>query len=293
MKYCDEFAALLDPYIDGELSPEETARVREHLRACGGCRAYVQAALVMRDAFPEAESTEVPDGFAEGVMAAIRANAAPRKRRSPRWQKTLLPLAVCCAVVVLAVSSLPRPSDTAVEADVAARTERQVPSNAADPAAGNTTEDSATEDSTAQTEEDPDSADVASNAPAATAGAAPETYATAPAAQGESEPDADPKASIALQGKTAVEETEEPAAPEAYAVQTAPALTLTAEEAGTLLDGYTPTTREDGTLAYELTASAYAALLEELEQQGMTVAGAATAQEAEGAETVWVYVIPE
>ena len=293
MKYCDEFAALLDPYIDGELPPEETARVREHLRACGGCRAYVQAALVMRDAFPEAESTEVPDGFAEGVMAAIRANAAPRKRRSPRWQKTLLPLAVCCAVVVLAVSSLPRPSDTAVEADVAARTERQVPSNAADPAAGNTTEDSATEDSTAQTEEDPDSADVASNAPAATAGAAPETYATAPAAQGESEPDADPKASIALQGKTAVEETEEPAAPEAYAVQTAPALTLTAEEAGTLLDGYTPTTREDGTLAYELTASAYAALLEQLEQQGMTVAGAATAQEAEAAETVWVYVIPE
>ena len=293
MKYCDEFAALLDPYIDGELSPEETARVREHLRACGGCRAYVQAALVMRDAFPEAESAEVPDGFAEGVMAAIRANAAPRKRRSPRWQKTLLPLAACCAVVVLAVSSLPRPSDTAVEADVAARTERQVPSNAAAPAAGNTTEDSATEDSTAQTEEDPASADVASNAPAATAGAAPERYATAPAAQGESEPDADPRASIALQGKTAVEETEEPAAPEAYAVQTAPALTLTAEEAGTLLDGYTPTTREDGTLAYELTASAYAALLEELEQQGMTVAGAATAQEAEGAETVWVYVIPE
>lgn len=293
MKYCDEFAALLDPYIDGELPPEETARVREHLRACGGCRAYVQAALVMRDAFPEAESAEVPDGFAEGVMAAIRANAAPRKRRSPRWQKTLLPLAACCAVVVLAVSSLPRPSDTAVEADVAAQTERQVPSNAADPAAGNTTEDSATEDSTAQTEEDPASADVASNAPAATAGAAPETYATAPAAQGESEPNADPKASIALQGKTAVEETEEPAAPEAYAVQTAPALTLTAEEAGTLLDGYTPTTQEDGTLAYELTASAYAALLEQLEQQGMTVAGAATAQDAEAAETVWVYVIPE
>ena len=25
MKYCEDFAALLDPYIDGELSPEETA----------------------------------------------------------------------------------------------------------------------------------------------------------------------------------------------------------------------------------------------------------------------------
>ena len=114
MKYCEDFAALLDPYIDGELSPEETARVREHLRSCDGCRAYVQAALTMRDAFPEAEDTEVPEGFAEGVMAAIRADAAPRKRRRPRWQKTLLPLAACCAVVILAVSGLPRSTDTAV-----------------------------------------------------------------------------------------------------------------------------------------------------------------------------------
>ena len=42
MTYCKEFSALLDPYIDGELSPEETARVREHLHTCDGCRAYVQ-----------------------------------------------------------------------------------------------------------------------------------------------------------------------------------------------------------------------------------------------------------
>ena len=81
MTYCKEFSALLDPYIDGELSPEETARVREHLHTCDGCRAYVQAALAIRDAFPEAEDTPVPDGFAAGVMAAIRADAAPRKRR--------------------------------------------------------------------------------------------------------------------------------------------------------------------------------------------------------------------
>ena len=291
MKYCDEFAALLDPYIDGELSPEETARVREHLRSCDGCRAYVQAALIMRDAFPEAEDTEVPEGFAEGVMAAIRADAAPRKRRSPRWKKTLLPLAACCAVVVLAVSSLPRLSDTAVEGDVtAAQTERQIPADAAASA-----EDSGAEDSASPTEEDGTGLAEAAESgdPTATAGAAPETYAIAPAAQEESEPDADAKTSIVSQGKTAVEETEEPAAPETYAIQTAPALTLTAAEAGTLLDGYTPTPQEDGTLAYELTASEYTELLEQLEQQGMTVAGAATAQEAETAGTVWVYVIPE
>ena len=55
MTYCKESSALLDPYIDGELSPEETARVREHLHTCDGCRAYVQAALAIRDAFPEEE----------------------------------------------------------------------------------------------------------------------------------------------------------------------------------------------------------------------------------------------
>ena len=55
MKHCEEFAALLDPYLDGELSPEDAARVREHLAGCDRCRAYVQAALAIRDAFPAAE----------------------------------------------------------------------------------------------------------------------------------------------------------------------------------------------------------------------------------------------
>ena len=83
MTYCKESSALLDPYIDGELSPEETARVREHLHTCDGCRAYVQAALAIRDAFPEAEDTPVPDGFAAGVMAAIRADPGGQRRCSP------------------------------------------------------------------------------------------------------------------------------------------------------------------------------------------------------------------
>ena len=143
MTYCEEFAALLDPYIDGELSPAETARVREHLRTCDGCRAYVQAALAMRDAFPEEEDTPVPDGFAAGVMAAIRADAAPRKRRRPRWAKTLLPLAACCAIVVLAVSGLPRPSDTAVADNLESQAEIAAPAEAAAPDADSSEEDTA------------------------------------------------------------------------------------------------------------------------------------------------------
>ena len=76
MKYCEEYAALLDPYIDEELSGEEAARVRAHLEECPGCRAYTDAALAIRAAFPEIGETEVPAGFADGVMAAVRGGRA-------------------------------------------------------------------------------------------------------------------------------------------------------------------------------------------------------------------------
>ena len=286
MRYCEEFAALLDPYIDNELSPEETARVREHLRTCDGCRAYVQAALLMRDAFPEAEDAVVPEGFAEGVMAAIRADAAPRKRPRSRWQRTLLPLAACFAVVVLAVSTLPRSGDTAVRDDKTTQTESQLPESASVSAADSGAEDSAAD--AAQAEEDT----AATNAPATDDGSASETQpASSGVQEGAEVPSADTR-TTSLPETSSSEATESAAAPVPYAVQTLPCLTLTEQEAGTLLERFTPVSDEDGTLIYELTAAEYADLLEQLEQQGMTVAGAGAVQEAEAAGTVRVCVIP-
>ena len=286
MRYCEEFAALLDPYIDNELSPEETARVREHLRTCDGCRAYVQAALLMRDAFPEAEDAVVPEGFAEGVMAAIRADAAPRKRPRSRWQRTLLPLAACFAVVVLAVSTLPRSGDTAVRNDETTQAESQLPESASVSAADSGAEDSAAD--AAQAEEDT----AATNAPATDDASASETQpASSGVQEGAEVPSADTR-TTSLPETSSSEATESAAAPVPYAVQTLPCLTLTEQEAGTLLEHFTPVSDEDGTLIYELTAAEYADLLEQLEQQGMTVAGAAAVQEAVAAGTVRVCVIP-
>lgn len=106
MRPCDEYAALLDAYVDGELPLEDMARVQAHLESCPGCQAYVDDALAIRAAFPDVEDVEVPDGFAEAVSAAIRAGAAPqRKRRSP-WVKVLAPLAACFAIVLL-LTNLP------------------------------------------------------------------------------------------------------------------------------------------------------------------------------------------
>lgn len=287
MTYCEEFAALLDPYIDGDLSPAETARVREHLRTCDGCRAYVQAALAMRDAFPEEEDTPVPDGFAAGVMAAIRADAAPRKRRRPRWAKTLLPLAACCAIVVLAVSGLPRPSDTAVADNLESQAEIAAPAEAAAPDADSSEEDTAATAYAAQSGED--TADVPDSTVTATD--LPKTDAAAPHAQEQPSLTTDPKISIVPREGTSAEEAVPETAPATFAVQS-PSLTLTAEEAGNLLDSYTPASESDGALVYELTAAEYTTLLQQLEQQGLVVAGAATAEEAEAAGTVLVHVIP-
>ena len=101
MKYCDDYAALLDLYVDGELSPEEMSRVRDHLDRCPGCRAYVDDALSIRAAFPDVEDVEVPAGFAEGVMARVQKEAGSKKKQPTPSRKVRPTLVACCARVIL------------------------------------------------------------------------------------------------------------------------------------------------------------------------------------------------
>jgi len=102
MKYCNDYAALLDLFVDGELTPAEMADVQAHLDGCPGCRAYVDDALAMRAAFPDVEDTVVPEGFAQRVMEAVAAAPAakPARKKTP-WLKVAMPLAACLAVVLV------------------------------------------------------------------------------------------------------------------------------------------------------------------------------------------------
>ena len=61
MKCCEKYAALLDLFVDGELSAEEMGAVQAHLENCPGCQAYVDDALTVRAAFPQVEDTAVPE----------------------------------------------------------------------------------------------------------------------------------------------------------------------------------------------------------------------------------------
>lgn len=106
MKICEEYASLLDSLLDGELDEETAARVRAHAASCPVCAAYLADAAALRAAFGSVEDVQLPDGFADGVMAAVRASAAPRKKPR-RWLPALLSLAACAAVAVTAVRLVP------------------------------------------------------------------------------------------------------------------------------------------------------------------------------------------
>ena len=243
MKCCENFAALLDPFVDGELSPDEMARVQAHLDGCPACRAYVDDALAIRASFPDAEDTPVPDGFAESVMARIRAEAAsqaeaaPQKKTSRPWLKALASLAACCAIVLLAAPMFSHSSKTeaapaeapAAAADTAASTERAM-------------EFALTEEAPAGESAEESREDLASS----------KLYDAAPS-----------PSAAADSGATA------------YFTEADPAswLTLTAEEAGSLLADFTPAEETETELRYELTSGELETLLAALSEAGIVPSG--------------------
>ena len=274
MKYCEDCAALLDLYVDGELSPDDMDRVRAHLETCSGCRAYVDDALAIRAAFPDVEDTEVPAGFAGGVMSAVRA-AAQEKPAAPQakkrhWGRVLLPLAACCAIVIL-LHGVTGSKNSPVEFATASS--------------------SATDTATTESESIAETEEAAAEAPAETpadgaadGGAAPETrvaFTTSDAGTGASVNDqasskALPETGVVEAPAGAAVPEAQAAEPEEFGVEAASSvsafatLRLTTAQAGELLAEHTPVSDADGVLCYELSREDYDALLAALADNGVT-----------------------
>ena len=94
-----ENTALLDAFVDGELTSDEMIQVQAHLDECPECRAYVDDTLAIRTAFPTAEDLPLPADFAKNVMAAVTKTPQSRPKKQP-WGK-LAAAAACLAVIVL------------------------------------------------------------------------------------------------------------------------------------------------------------------------------------------------
>lgn len=73
------FEELIMAAVDGEITPEEEAELRAHVDTCQQCRAFWEAmeavsGVTARDLPP------APEGFAAGVMDAVRAQAPQKKK---------------------------------------------------------------------------------------------------------------------------------------------------------------------------------------------------------------------
>ena len=256
MKYCEDCAALLDLYVDGELSPEDMDRVRAHLETCSGCRAYVDDALAIRAAFPDVEDTEVPTGFAESVMSAVQAAAQERpvapQAKKRHWGRVLLPLAACCAIVIL-LHGVTGSKNSPVEFATAS-------SSATDTATTESESIAETEEAAAETRVAFSTSDAGTGASVndqASSKALPETgVVEAPAGA------AVPEAQAA--------EPEEFGVEAASSVSAFATLRLTTAQAGELLAEHTPVSDADGVLCYELSREDYDALLAALADNGVT-----------------------
>ena len=104
----DNYKELLSALLDGELSESERGAALAHLAECEACRTYFAELNAMRGALNDMDEAEPPADFAAGVLARLHEDAAPQpiKKHNPwrRWGA----LAACAAVIVLAVSTLPR-----------------------------------------------------------------------------------------------------------------------------------------------------------------------------------------
>ena len=94
-----ENTALLDAFVDGELTSDETIQVQAHLDECPACQAYVDDALAIRAAFPTEDDLPLPADFTENVMRSVAKAPQSQPKRQP-WGK-LAAAAACLAVIVL------------------------------------------------------------------------------------------------------------------------------------------------------------------------------------------------
>ncbi len=265
MKDCQKYGALLDPFVDGELTPEEMGWVQAHLEACPDCRAYVDDALVLRAEFPGVEDTMVPPDFAADVMERIRKESGTPKRLAPitivwkksarrRWAGSLAALAACCAIVILVWKGPAAPAENPAECAVSTESDRgdNINNSGNNIVVGNEDETGADLDNGVS-----EGTEAAPEVPAEEVGAGIAGHSA------RSEEAVLPR--IALASPTA-KDAINPNAEDYTNAREAAALVLTAEEAGELLTAFVPEW-EDGTeRGYRLSGEEIQALLETLEQ---------------------------
>ena len=260
-----ENTALLDAFVDGELTSDEMIQVQAHLDECPACQAYVDDALAIRAAFPTEDDIPLPADFTENVMRSVAKAPQSRPKKQP-WGK-LAAAAACLAVIVLvqhgalgSTGSTDSASayDTAAVMDVAAAEsapgERSIDAPSASAGSGDAVDDGA------------------------------DTFAATSGGSLETQKSNDTAAYTSGSGQSGIQvdlpSASEDAAQENGASVTVgpfnqadlPTVHVSAADIGDLLDGHEPAeTENSGTLRYLLTRQEYDDLVAELADRGVSL----------------------
>ena len=260
-----ENTALLDAFVDGELTSDEMIQVQAHLDECPACQAYVDDALAIRAAFPTEDDLPLPADFTENVMRSVAKAPQSQPKRQP-WGK-LAAAAACLAVIVLVqhgalggTGSTDSASayDTAAVMDVAAAESAPAERSMDSPSAGTESEETA---------------DNSAEAFTATSGGSLETQKSKDTAaytsgSGQSGIQVDlPSASEDAAQENGASVTVGP-----FNQADLPTVHVSAADIGDLLDGREPAeTENSGTLRYLLTRQEYDDLVAELADRGVSL----------------------
>lgn len=112
MSECDRYLEMISQLVDGELPEPQKTELLAHLDGCANCRRVYDAFNAISLSLGE---TAVPEGFTEGVMAAVRTQGGHGSRRTGKPGKSpvrYLALAACIVLAVLATVRLALPSES-------------------------------------------------------------------------------------------------------------------------------------------------------------------------------------
>ncbi|MBQ7794597.1 MAG: zf-HC2 domain-containing protein [Clostridia bacterium] len=79
MKSCEECQALIDAYLDNELTREQKQRFQAHISSCNECREALSFAESVKATLAALPQIEVPDTFTQSVRQKLAAEGGKRK----------------------------------------------------------------------------------------------------------------------------------------------------------------------------------------------------------------------
>ena len=102
MKCCEQYAAALSDFVDGELSENERDEVLVHVERCQNCREYLSELMIVHTMFEEMPELDAPEGFSERVLERVHEEKRAKTRHRRAWPRVL---AACFALLVVTAAA--------------------------------------------------------------------------------------------------------------------------------------------------------------------------------------------